>query len=194
MGHYSSVDFWIQKIIIELHLKLLEPKTMSLKEVFLHRKSVIYPPSHWNRRCPLPEYPQLSVGEFIKPVVRRIPQICRWHHPYGRKWRRTKELLDESENGEWKGCLNTQHSEDKDHGIRSHHFMQIERETMETVTDLIFLGSKITADGDCSHENKRPLPFGRKAMANLDSILKSRHYFANRNPSNQSHGFSSSHV
>ena len=72
--------------------------------------------------------------------------------------------------------------------------MQIDRETMETVTDLIFLGSKITADGDCSHENKRPLPFGRKAMANLDSILKSRHYFANRGPSNQSHGFSSSHV
>ena len=71
---------------------------------------------------------------------------------------------------------------------------QIDRETMETVTDLIFLGSKITADGDCSHENKRPLLFGRKAMANLDSILKSRHYFANKGLSSQSHGFSSSHV
>ena len=71
---------------------------------------------------------------------------------------------------------------------------QIDGETMETVTDLIFLGSKITADGDCSHENKRPLLFGRKAMANLDSILKSRHYFANKGPSSQSHGFSSSHV
>ena len=52
--------------------------------------------------------------------------------------------------------------------------MQIDGETMETVTDFIFLGSKITADGDFSHEIKRHLPLGRKAMINLDSILKSR--------------------
>ena len=51
---------------------------------------------------------------------------------------------------------------------------QIDGETMETVTDFKFLGSKITADGDCSHEIKRPLLLGRKAMTNLDSILKSR--------------------
>ena len=51
---------------------------------------------------------------------------------------------------------------------------QIDGETMETVTDFIFLGSKITADGDCSHEIKRCLLLGRKAMTNLDSILKSR--------------------
>ena len=51
---------------------------------------------------------------------------------------------------------------------------QIDRETMETVTDFIFLGSKITTDGDCSHEIKRCLLLGRKAMTNLDSILKSR--------------------
>ena len=51
---------------------------------------------------------------------------------------------------------------------------QIDGQTMETVTDFIFLGSKITADGDCSHEIKRHLLFGRKAMTNLDSILKSR--------------------
>ena len=51
---------------------------------------------------------------------------------------------------------------------------QIDRETMETVTDLIFLGSKITADGDCSHEIKRHLLLGKKVMTNLDSILKSR--------------------
>ena len=51
---------------------------------------------------------------------------------------------------------------------------QIDGETMETVTDFIFLGSKITADGDCSHEIKRCLPLGRKAMTNLDSIFKSR--------------------
>ena len=51
---------------------------------------------------------------------------------------------------------------------------QIDGETIETVTDFIFLGSKITADGDCSHEIKRPLLLGRKVMTNLDSILKSR--------------------
>ena len=52
--------------------------------------------------------------------------------------------------------------------------VQVDGETIETVTDFIFLGSKITADGDCSHENKRPLLLGRKAVTNLDSILKSR--------------------
>ena len=51
---------------------------------------------------------------------------------------------------------------------------QLDGETMKTVTDFIFLGSKITADGDCSHEIKRRLLLGRKAMTNLDSILKSR--------------------
>ena len=57
---------------------------------------------------------------------------------------------------------------------------QIEGETVETVADFIFLGSKITTDGDCSHEIKRPLLLGRKIMTNLDSILKCRHYFANK--------------
>ena len=71
---------------------------------------------------------------------------------------------------------------------------QIEGETMETVTDFIFLGSKITADGDYSHEIKRHLLLGRKAMTNLDSILKNRHYFANKCPSSQSYGSSNSHV
>jgi len=61
--------------------------------------------------------------------------------------------------------------------------------------DFIFLGSKITADGDCSHEIKRRLLFGRKVMTNLDSILKKkRHYFANKVPPSQSFGFSSGHV
>ena len=65
---------------------------------------------------------------------------------------------------------------------------------METVTDLIFLGSKITADGDCSHDSKRRLLRGRKVMTNLDSILKNRHYFASKGLYSQSYGFSSSHV
>ena len=53
---------------------------------------------------------------------------------------------------------------------------QIDRETMETVTDFIFLGSKISADGDCSHEIKRHFLLGRKTMTNLDSLLKSRYH------------------
>ena len=72
---------------------------------------------------------------------------------------------------------------------------QIVGESMETVTDFIFGGSKITADGDCSHEIKRRLLFARKVMTNLDNILKKkRHYFANKDPSSQGYGFSSGHV
>ena len=68
-----------------------------------------------------------------------------------------------------------QHSENKDHGIWSHHFMANRQwETVETVTDFILGGSKITTDGDYSHEIKRCLLLGRKAMINLDSILNSR--------------------
>ena len=70
---------------------------------------------------------------------------------------------------------------------------QIDGETMETVTDFIFLASKITADGDCSHKIKRRLLLGRKAMTNLDSILKSR-YFVNKGLSSQGYHFSSGHI
>ena len=103
-----------------------------------------------------------------------ISQICRWHHPYGRKQRGTKEPLDESERGEWKRWLKAQHLENKDHGMWSHHFMANRWETMETVSDFIFLGSKIIASGGCSHEIQRCLLLGRKAVTNLDGILKSR--------------------
>ena len=67
---------------------------------------------------------------------------------------------------------------------------EIDGETVETGSDFILGGSKITADGDCSHEIKRCLPFGRKVMTNLDSILRSRHYFANEGLSSQGYGFS----
>ena len=72
---------------------------------------------------------------------------------------------------------------------------QIDGEKMETVAEFLFLGSKVTADDDYSHEIKRHLFLGRKAKTNLDSILKSRakHYFANKGPSSQSYGFSSGH-
>ena len=72
---------------------------------------------------------------------------------------------------------------------------EIDGETVETVRDFIFGGSKITADGDCSHEIQRYLLLGRKAMSNLYSILKNqRHYYANKGLSSQSYCFSSSHV
>ena len=79
---------------------------------------------------------------------------------------------------------------------------EIDGKTVETVSDFIFGGSKITADGDCTHEIKRHLLLGRKVVTNLDSILKSilnldsilrRHYFANKGPSGQGYGFSSGH-
>ena len=71
---------------------------------------------------------------------------------------------------------------------------QIDGETVETVTNFIFLGSGITVDDDCSSEIKRCLLLWRKVITNLDSILKSRDYFANKGPSSQGYGFSSSHV
>ena len=71
---------------------------------------------------------------------------------------------------------------------------EIDGETVETVSGFIFGGSKITADGDCSHEIKRRLLLGRKVMTNLDSIFKSRHYFANKGLSSQGYGFSCGHV
>ena len=83
-----------------------------------------------------------------------------------------KSLSDESERGKWKSWLKTQRSKNKGHGIQSHHFMANRWEAMETVKDFIFLGSKITADDNCSHEIKRELLLERKAMINLNSILK----------------------
>ena len=74
---------------------------------------------------------------------------------------------------------------------------QIDGETVETVSDFIFLSSKITADGDCGHEIKRRLLLEKKVMTNLDSILKSilkAYYFANKGPSSQGYGFSCGHV
>ena len=75
---------------------------------------------------------------------------------------------------EWQNWLKTQHSKNENHGSQLHHFKANSGETMETVTDFYFLGSQITADGDCSHEIKRHLLLEREAMTNLESILKSR--------------------
>ena len=71
---------------------------------------------------------------------------------------------------------------------------QIDGETMETVRDFIFLGSKITADGDCSHEIKTLAPWKKSYDQPRQHIKKQRHYFANKGPSSQSYGLSSSHI
>ena len=100
------------------------------------------------------------------------PQIYRWYHANGRKWKELNSLLirgkEESEKADLK--LNIKKTKIMASGpIPS---WQIEK--MATVTDFILLGSKITVDGDSSHEIKRCLLLGRKAMTNLDSVLKSR--------------------
>ena len=74
----------------------------------------------------------------------------------------------------------------EDPGIWPHHLMAIDGETVETVTDFFFLDSKITADGDCSHEIKRHFLRGRKVMTNLDSILKNRDFILTLRPYIQS--------
>ena len=100
------------------------------------------------------------------------------------------KVKEESENPGLK-----QHSKKKTMASGPITSWQIDGETMETVTDFIFLGSKITADGDCRLEIKRHLLLGRKAMINLDSILKSRDItLPTRSIYSQSYGFSSSHV
>ena len=71
---------------------------------------------------------------------------------------------------------------------------QIDGETVETVADFIFLGSKITADGDCSHEIKTLAPWKKSCDQHRQHIKKQRHYFANKSLSSQSYGYSSSHI
>ena len=106
-----------------------------------------------------------------------------------------KSLLMKVKEESEKVGFKIQHSKYKDHGNQSHHFMANRWGNNGNSERLIFGDSKITADGDYSHEIKRYLLLGRKAMTSLDSILrKQRHYFANKGPSSQSYGFSSSHV
>ena len=93
---------------------------------------------------------------------------------YGRKQRGTKETLDESERGEWKNWLKLNIQKTTIMASCPITSWQIDRETVKTVADFILGGSKITADGDWSHEIKRHLVLGRKVITNLDSILKSR--------------------
>ena len=92
----------------------------------------------------------------------------------GRKWRTTKEPLDESEKGEWKIGLNFNIQKTKIMASGPIISWELDGEMMEMITEFILGGSRITEDGDCSHEIKRCLLLGRKVMTNLYSILKSR--------------------
>ena len=115
--------------------------------------------------------------------------------PLWQKVRGTKEPLDEVKEESEKAGLNFNIQKTKIMASGPITSWQIDREAIETVTVFIFLGSKITVDGDCSHEIKRWSLLGRKAMTNLDSILKIRDsILLTKGLSSQSYGFSSSHV
>ena len=105
-----------------------------------------------------------------------------------------KSLLTRVKEESEKAGLKIQHSKNEDHDIQSHHFMANRWGSSGNSDRLHFWGSKITADGDCSHEIKRCLFLGKKVMTTLDSILKSRDITLTTGPSSQSYGFSSSHV
>ena len=103
------------------------------------------------------------------------------------------ELPDEGERGECKSGMKLNIEKLKIMASSPITSWQIDGEIMVTVTDFIFLDFKLTVDGGCSHEIRRVFCLGRKAMTNLNN-QKQRHYFANKSPSSQSYGFSSTHV
>ena len=123
------------------------------------------------------------------------PQICRWHHPYGRRQRRTKESLDKSEREERKSWLQAQHSENKDHGIRSHHFMANRWGNSGKRVRLYFGGLQNHCRWWLQPWNEKTLaPWKKSYDQPRQHIKKQRHFFANKGPSSQSYVFSSSHV
>ena len=93
-----------------------------------------------------------------------------------------------------KTCFKNQYSRNEDHGIWSHHFMANSWGKMKTVANFIFLSSKISADGDNSHEIKMLIPWKKSYDKPRQHIKKQRYYFPDKSPSSQSYGFSSSHV
>ena len=122
--------------------------------------------------------------------------MYKWHHPYGWKWRTTKGLLDESERGEWKSWLKTQHSENWDNGIQSHHCMANRWVNNGNSEGLYFRGApKSLQMVLAAIKLKDTCSLGKKSYDQTrQHIKKQRHYFANKGPSSQGYGFSSSHV
>ena len=114
--------------------------------------------------------------------------------PLWQKVKRTNEPFDESERRELKSWFKIQNSENEDHGIWSLHFMASRWGNNGNSENFIFLGSKITGDGDCSHEIKRFTSWKKSYDQPRQHIQKQRHYFVNKGLSSQSHVFFSSHV
>ena len=112
--------------------------------------------------------------ESILPREISITLACKWHCPYSRKWRGTKRLLMKVKEESEKAGLKFNIQKTKIMASNPITSWQIDGDTMETVTDFIFLGSRITEDSDCRHELRRCLLLGRKAMTNLDRLSKSR--------------------
>ena len=141
-----------------------------VKAVHCHHAHLTYMQS---TSCKMPDCMVHKLGSRLQGEI-SITSDMQMIPPYDREWRGTKEPLDKSERGEWKSWLKTTpHSKNQDHGIQCLHFMA-NGKTVETMTDFIFLGCKIAADSNCSHEIKRHLLLGRKARTNLDSTFKSR--------------------
>ena len=140
-----------------------------VKAVYCHPA---YLTSMWSTSCEMPGWMPHKLESRLQREISTTSDM-QMTAPYGRKQRRTKEPLDEGERGEWKGDLK-QHSKTKTMAYSPITPRQIDGEKVEIVAGFIFLGSKITADGNCSHEIKKCLLLGRKAMTNLGSILKSR--------------------
>ena len=118
------------------------------------------------------------------------PQICRRYHSNCRKWRGTKELLDEYERGEWKSWLKTQNSKNEDHGIWSHHFMANRWGNSENSDRLYFWGApKSLQMVTIAMKLKDAYSLEEKLWQPRWYIKKQRHYFANKDPSSQGYGF-----
>ena len=124
-----------------------------------------------------------------------ITEICRWHHPYGRKWRGTKDPFDEGERGEKKRWLKTQHSKNEDHGIRTHHFMENRWRNNGNTERLYFLGLQNHWRGWMQPWNSKTLAPWKKSYDKLRQCSKKqRYHFAAKGLYSQSYGYSSGHM
>ena len=123
-----------------------------------------------------------------------MPEISRWYHSNGRKQRGTEEPLNESERGEWKSWLKAQHSENEDHGIRSHHSMGNRWRNSGSVSDFIFLGSKALQMVISAMKLKDAYSLEGKLWPTYIAYSKGETLLCQQGPSSQGYGFSSSHV
>ena len=122
------------------------------------------------------------------------PQICRWYHSNGRKWRGEKKPLDEGERGKWKSWLKTQHSKKEVHGIQSHHFMANRRGKSGSNDKFYFIGLENYSRQWLQPWIKTLATWKKIYDKSRQCIKKQRHKFANKGPCIQCYGSSSSHV